>query len=177
MSIQRRNLTVGAILLLLLLIATFFGWTYIKNHSRIKVAQDTTNNSSLPVFPSSGTAPSSSNRASSGGGVIPTPTSAIYQISSKPVSGYTIAKNGGRWAVRYIDRESGNVYESSLEDSSFKRITNATIPKIEEAIFTSSSTVLLRSTDETGVIKTEYGKRSEERRVGKECRSRWSPYH
>ena len=23
----------------------------------------------------------------------------------------------------------------------------------------------------------EYAKRSEERRVGKECRSRWSPYH
>ena len=23
----------------------------------------------------------------------------------------------------------------------------------------------------------EFGKRSEERRVGKECRSRWSPYH
>ena len=26
-------------------------------------------------------------------------------------------------------------------------------------------------------IKEEEGKRSEERRVGKECRSRWSPYH
>ena len=25
--------------------------------------------------------------------------------------------------------------------------------------------------------ETEYKKRSEERRVGKECRSRWSPYH
>ena len=24
---------------------------------------------------------------------------------------------------------------------------------------------------------TSFGKRSEERRVGKECRSRWSPYH
>ena len=24
---------------------------------------------------------------------------------------------------------------------------------------------------------TDSGKRSEERRVGKECRSRWSPYH
>ena len=23
----------------------------------------------------------------------------------------------------------------------------------------------------------KYGRRSEERRVGKECRSRWSPYH
>ena len=27
------------------------------------------------------------------------------------------------------------------------------------------------------VIENEFGERSEERRVGKECRSRWSPYH
>ena len=26
-------------------------------------------------------------------------------------------------------------------------------------------------------IRVEIGSRSEERRVGKECRSRWSPYH
>ena len=38
--------------------------------------------------------------------------------------------------------------------------------------------------DKTIVVEVEdrvkhplYGKRSEERRVGKECRSRWSPYH
>ena len=28
-----------------------------------------------------------------------------------------------------------------------------------------------------GIVHTPYGERSEERRVGKECRSRWSPYH
>ena len=28
-----------------------------------------------------------------------------------------------------------------------------------------------------GVVPRMIGKRSEERRVGKECRSRWSPYH
>ena len=27
------------------------------------------------------------------------------------------------------------------------------------------------------IVDFEEGKRSEERRVGKECRSRWSPYH
>ena len=27
------------------------------------------------------------------------------------------------------------------------------------------------------VVRSEEGMRSEERRVGKECRSRWSPYH
>ena len=26
-------------------------------------------------------------------------------------------------------------------------------------------------------LESDLGKRSEERRVGKECRSRWSPYH
>src|ERR1019366_6691213 len=29
----------------------------------------------------------------------------------------------------------------------------------------------------TGQLDTTFGTRSEERRVGKECRSRWSPYH
>ena len=28
-----------------------------------------------------------------------------------------------------------------------------------------------------GSVKDRIAKRSEERRVGKECRSRWSPYH
>ena len=35
--------------------------------------------------------------------------------------------------------------------------------------------VNLLTTD--GKLQLEEDKRSEERRVGKECRSRWSPYH
>ena len=30
---------------------------------------------------------------------------------------------------------------------------------------------------EIGIAKSTFYARSEERRVGKECRSRWSPYH
>ena len=30
---------------------------------------------------------------------------------------------------------------------------------------------------EEGTVKDIFAERSEERRVGKECRSRWSPYH
>src|SRR5256885_15393217 len=33
------------------------------------------------------------------------------------------------------------------------------------------------SGDAPGACRTNAGDRSEERRVGKECRSRWSPYH
>ena len=39
--------------------------------------------------------------------------------------------------------------------------------------FTESGTL----TEAIRVAYSEYGFRSEERRVGKECRSRWSPYH
>ena len=31
--------------------------------------------------------------------------------------------------------------------------------------------------DHSGLLPLLYARRSEERRVGKECRSRWSPYH
>jgi len=31
--------------------------------------------------------------------------------------------------------------------------------------------------DRTALIVVDVQERSEERRVGKECRSRWSPYH
>ena len=31
--------------------------------------------------------------------------------------------------------------------------------------------------DNEKALEEKYAERSEERRVGKECRSRWSPYH
>ena len=39
--------------------------------------------------------------------------------------------------------------------------------------------VAAEAVQKIGFINTErvYAERSEERRVGKECRSRWSPYH
>ena len=36
---------------------------------------------------------------------------------------------------------------------------------------------LAKDFSENGFITTSLDNRSEERRVGKECRSRWSPYH
>ena len=37
-------------------------------------------------------------------------------------------------------------------------------------------TILVLGKNQINAYDTDY-KRSEERRVGKECRSRWSPYH
>ena len=36
---------------------------------------------------------------------------------------------------------------------------------------------LINAKPVSAAVKEFFGSRSEERRVGKECRSRWSPYH
>ena len=47
----------------------------------------------------------------------------------------------------------------------------------EEPAWKASLTVGEEYNDNTGEEKNGQDDRSEERRVGKECRSRWSPYH
>ena len=53
-------------------------------------------------------------------------------------------------------------------------ISKRTGQVIIEGLFTTVTNV---SFDNTAIEKTIRKVRSEERRVGKECRSRWSPYH
>ena len=48
--------------------------------------------------------------------------------------------------------------------------------KLKENFFDSDSIVLLEDMKD-GILYSNILLRSEERRVGKECRSRWSPYH
>ena len=72
-----------------------------------------------------------------------------------------------------------------INDSSFKEVTDLITSLDEE---TSEFSWLVNTTEKWCRDRAIYlalmesiqladGKRSEERRVGKECRSRWSPYH
>src|SRR5689334_9394802 len=47
---------------------------------------------------------------------------------------------------------------------------------IDNAVNSKDHTTLVAAVKAAGLVETLKG-RSEERRVGKECRSRWSPYH
>ena len=46
----------------------------------------------------------------------------------------------------------------------------------QERYVEGATEIIYRTLEKTGLVHDE-GPRSEERRVGKECRSRWSPYH
>ena len=71
-----------------------------------------------------------------------------------------------------------------LDLDMLKRIIQIGFPAGLQSVMYSASNVIIQSSvnalgTDTIAAWTAYGKidRSEERRVGKECRSRWSPYH
>ena len=54
-----------------------------------------------------------------------------------------------------------------------KRLEQRRVPALEAV----RAMVMAKSLIATGALLAGGHRRSEERRVGKECRSRWSPYH
>ena len=61
--------------------------------------------------------------------------------------------------------------------SSYSGNTEETLSAMKQAMEQNAEVVCITSGGEVLNIAQTKGLRSEERRVGKECRSRWSPYH
>src|SRR2546427_12438927 len=74
-----------------------------------------------------------------------------------------LATEGARVAIAEIDRSAGAATAAELCKSGADAVFIETDVSSKEATNKMAAAVL--------------DKRSEERRVGKECRSRWSPYH
>ena len=98
-----------------------------------------------------------------------------------------ICKDIEQWPKSWAG-DDNDVIVGNLLLSEFKRFlqhliargrTKSTIKKHADYLWALGGEII-RDTNEHGVDKSMSGKniiRSEERRVGKECRSRWSPYH
>ena len=56
-------------------------------------------------------------------------------------------------------------------------IRDTMVTTIEENLLFSESVEVIPDPEKTVKVIRTLKRRSEERRVGKECRSRWSPYH
>ena len=80
--------------------------------------------------------------------------------------------------------ENGNAKQPMIEliDASlgYAEEREATLPNIDLTIYAGEMVAVIgpNGAGKSTLMKTIVGlTRSEERRVGKECRSRWSPYH
>jgi len=104
--------------------------------------------------------------------------SKLRQISDTPVSGFTIfdktatssntiaSENNedtlneeSETVYRFVNRSNGNIFETTSRTSSLKRITNDTIQKVQESIFSKDSDMLVfRYLNDSNSIETYFSK-------------------
>jgi len=89
----------------------------------------------------------------------------LRKIADGPIAGAVIFENDGVNIIRYVERKTGHIYELKATDDRAKRITNTTIPRVKESIWSKDgSNVIIRYQDEeTNKISTFAGTINEEK--------------
>ncbi len=99
--------------------------------------------------PSNGTGPN-------GDGTTPQQENAIAprlrQVSAAPVSGFGIVERNGEPFIQYMDRATGNIFETAASTTASWRISITTVPRVEEAFWLRDGGVIMRYLDENGAI-------------------------
>jgi hypothetical protein len=82
----------------------------------------------------------------------PQPIPRLRKIASGPVSGYvvfdrkaTTTATTTETAIRYVEKATGHVYETTDQTLNTTRLSNTTFPKAEEALFISNQSMVLRT--------------------------------
>ncbi|PIP86352.1 hypothetical protein COV42_02000 [Candidatus Campbellbacteria bacterium CG11_big_fil_rev_8_21_14_0_20_44_21] len=78
----------------------------------------------------------------------------LRKITFKEISGFGLFGNKGTTTIRFVDKESGNVFETNTKTSETKRITNTTILRTVNSWWFDESRFLLRYVDEENNIQT-----------------------
>ncbi len=95
-------------------------------------------------------------------------TQSLRKITANPVAGDIAIDDGNEIIVRYVEKETGNVFDAPSSSLEITRVTNTTIPRIANAVFMpDGESVLLRllgedrETEETFLAKIEGGEGAE----------------
>jgi len=107
--------------------------------------------------------PSSSNLTDLSANSVPV----LRQITNTPVAGVIIFKvvasstapqeesaEKTNQIIRYIEKATGHIYETSTNSPTQTRISNTTIPKIQETLWLDKESLIIRYLDDNNIIKT-----------------------
>jgi hypothetical protein len=78
----------------------------------------------------------------------------IRKISAKEVSGFGLFEENGTTTIRFIDRETGNIFETNSKDLNSQRITNTTILRTIDSFWLDKENLVLQYINENGDIET-----------------------
>jgi len=97
------------------------------------------------------------------------PTSAVLWIENlekEVVDGPhgSLSYNKGDF-IHYIDRATGNVFETYTHSLETKRLSNTTIPRLQEVLYESDEDIIFRYLDENDIVQTFWGHLEEQEGV------------
>lgn len=93
-----------------------------------------------------------------------TPIPILRQISSVPTAGGVIFNTEKDTVIRYVERATGHIFETTSDSMEQNRISNTTIPRVQESIWSpDGEMVILRYFDENEILKSFYGKISKDK--------------
>src|SRR3989344_32444 len=152
---QRRIIIIIVSIFILLLVGVYFGYRYLTQDGQLFGGDENGGGSNFPIFGGGlfggGQDAGSGDRAE---GVVPK----LRHITVTPVAGAAMFTKDSKTIIRFVDRETGHVFETSSDSLSIERISNTTIPRVQEALFAPGGTsVIMRYLNESGIVKNFYG--------------------
>lgn len=79
------------------------------------------------------------------GDIVDRPVPRLRLISEREVSGGSPFVAGERTLIRFMDRETGHLYETFSNTNTVRRISNTTIPGVQEMFWVNESEAIIRS--------------------------------
>jgi hypothetical protein len=148
------------ILIVFFALVAVFAWLYISlTNSNTDPTPNTpiTNTGPLSPFGTSNTNPrATSSTPATNIGTTNRPGQVLRMLSAEPVVSGTSIDKSTTTVVRFIERATGHIYETGLNESEIRRISNTTIPKIYNALWSAdaSSLVLQFLKEDNNTIQT-----------------------
>lgn len=78
----------------------------------------------------------------------------LVKLSDAPVSGFTVFPRGSSTIVRYVERATGHLYEVDTALSQKNRVSNTTIPKVEDIAWGSKGNAFVLRYAKDGAIQS-----------------------
>ncbi|HLD38587.1 MAG TPA: hypothetical protein VJA20_04045, partial [Candidatus Nanoarchaeia archaeon] len=87
------------------------------------------------------------------------PLMKLRKISDTPTAGFVVFENKDKETmIRYTEKATGHVFEANTKNSTTERVSNTTIPRIQDAIWVNKDSSVLRYLDDDGTIRSFYAK-------------------
>lgn len=177
MSAKQKTILILFSLILIGLIVFLWWFFFLQKKPAVSTTTPTPSNEFLPfgrgggsgVAPTNPTGPGATTSAQIQNGQT-APITQLRLISSVPIAGATTIADPktGQTLIRYVERATGHIFETTTISGTAQRLTNTTIPKVEEALFVEDgSAIILRYLKDDGdTVESFYGKITQKSIVG-----------